>query len=237
MTLFHSLATCSKKDINQTQKKSYLCKRNQRIVIMAKIGYLWLAPHYETIEEDKKWMIDFGCVNVVEEQTAHEKLRPEWQHLMNELGRGDILVISKFSNVLRGVRELSLFLEICRIKVIRIISIHDKIDSASELFPETKTIEVLNMIGSLTGEILSLRRATERMNKLKRKRIAHSPSALAKMERNKMVINMYKSGHSIQEIHDASGFCSRSSIFRILNSAGIDLNRGHTKGPIKRKNI
>ena len=41
---------------------------------------------------------------------------------------------------------------------------------------------------------------------------------------------MYKSGHTIDDIWKTSGFKSRSSIFRILNAVGVDLNRGHTKG-------
>ena len=46
-----------------------------------------------------------------------------------ELERGDEIVLSKFSNAVQGVRELASFIELCRIKVIRIISIHDRIDS------------------------------------------------------------------------------------------------------------
>ena len=37
---------------------------------------------------------------------------------------GDEVVVAKFSNALRGSRELSAFIELCRIKVVRIISIH-----------------------------------------------------------------------------------------------------------------
>ena len=28
--------------------------------IMAKIGYVWLAPQFDTLNEDKKWMTDYG---------------------------------------------------------------------------------------------------------------------------------------------------------------------------------
>ncbi|MGL5894763.1 MAG: recombinase family protein, partial [Bacteroidales bacterium] len=61
-------------------------------------------------------------------------------------------------------------------------------------------------------------------------------SSIEKLERNKMVVNMYKSGHTIDDIWKVSGFKSRSSIFRILNDVGVDLNRGNTKGPIKKRN-
>lgn len=50
-----------------------------------------------------------------------------------------------------------------------------------------------------------------------------------------MVVNMYKSGHTIDDIGKVSGFKSRSSIFRILDVVRVDMDRGHIRGPIKRK--
>jgi hypothetical protein len=48
---------------------------------------------------------------------------------------------------------------------------------------------------------------------------------------------MYLQGFSIDEIFAESGFTSRSSIFRILNNANVELTRGHTRGPLgPRKN-
>ena len=121
---------------------------------MAKIGYIMAAAHYDKLEEDRQWMQEYGCVKIVEENDADEKSRPLWKQLMIALERGDELVISKFSNALRGARELAMFLEFCRVKVIRVISIHDRIDSNNELFPETKPSDVLLMIGSLPDEAL-----------------------------------------------------------------------------------
>jgi len=48
-------------------------------------------------------------------------------------------------------------------------------------------------------------------------------------------INLYAAGHPIDDIWKASGFHSRSSVFRILNKYGIKLNRGKHSGPIKKK--
>ena len=56
-----------------------------------------------------------------------------------------------------------------------------------------------------------------------------------RMDREKTVINLYAAGHPIEEIWKASGFRSRSSVFRILNKHGIKLNRGKHSGPIKKK--
>ena len=104
---------------------------------MAKVGYIFEANSYDAFDADKEWMRQYGCVQVVEESVGHETLRPRWKQLMSNLERGDELVVSKFSNAVRGLRELSALIELCRIKVVRIISIHDKIDTGNKLFPDT----------------------------------------------------------------------------------------------------
>ena len=110
---------------------------------MAKVGYIFEANSYDAFDADKEWMRQYGCVQVVEESVGHETLRPRWKQLMSNLERGDELVVSKFSNAVRGLRELSALIELCRIKVVRIISIHDKIDTDNKLFPDTTPAEVL----------------------------------------------------------------------------------------------
>lgn len=184
---------------------------------MAKVGYIFKADHYDSLEQDKTWMNEFGCVRIVEEQSAHEKLRPAWKQLFNCLERGDELVVSKFSNAVRGSRELAVLLEMCRVKVIRLISIHDKIDSKCELFPETSIADVLVMFGSLPEEAAALRRANAHVERLKANVIINKKVAIERLEREKNIVNMYNSGHSIDDIWKVSGFNSRSSVFRILN--------------------
>ena len=114
---------------------------------MAKVGYIFKADRYDGFEADKEWMQKYGCVQVIEELVENEALRPRWKQLVANLERGDEIVVAKFSNALRGSRELSAFIELCRIKVVRIISIHDRIDSRGKLFPETTAADVLDMSG------------------------------------------------------------------------------------------
>lgn len=133
---------------------------------MAKVGYIMATSQYDKLEEDRKWMNDFGCVRIVEENDEDERNRPLWKQLMVALQRGDELVISKFSSL-----------------------------------PPV------------------------------------SSAKMQKLDREKTVINLYVAGHPIDEVWRASGFRSRSSVFRILNKHGIKLNRGNYSGPIKRKGI
>lgn len=205
---------------------------------MARVGYIMAVSHYEYLEEDRKWMEEFGCINILEEMDENESSRPLWKQLLSTIERGDTLVVSKLSNAIRGSRELAIFLEFCRVQDIRIISIHDKIDSRDEVFPRLQTDTLFNIIGSLPHEALILRKSTRHHLKLKEKITCPLPPVSAKtrkMERELNVINMYVAGHSIDDIWRLSGYSSRSSIFRILNKHNIKLNRGHHSGPIKRK--
>lgn len=205
---------------------------------MAKVGYIFKKEPYEGFTEDKDWMISFGCVQVVEELNEHEKLRPKWKQLISSLERGDELVVAKFSDAVRGSRELSALIELCRIKVVRLISLHDKIDTRNELFPDTKVSDVIEMFGSLPEECAALRTASSHIIRLQQNIMIpkKGKKALTAAERERTIVDMYNSGYSISDIHAISGYNSRSSVFRILNKYGVKLNRGRFSGPLgKRK--
>ena len=95
------------------------------------------------------------------------------------------------------------------------------------------------MMGSLPDEALVLRKSSDHVSKLQERMIVQLPpvstSKERRMDREKTVINLYAAGHPIEEVWKASGFRSRSSVFRILNKHGIKRNRGKHSGPIKKK--
>ena len=200
-------------DFRQT-KKHYLCIGYYfQHKTMAKVGYIFKANHYDSYEADKEWMLKFGCVQVIEEETDHELMRPQWKQLMNALDRGDELVVSKFSNAVR------------------------RIDSRNELFKETTAAEVLEMIGALPEEIAALRKSSSHIMLFQKniKSPAKTVKTLSRTERERTIVDMYNAGYSMDDIANVSGFSSRSSIFRILNKYNVDLNRGRTKGPRRKK--
>ena len=91
----------------------------------------------------------------------------------------------------------------------------------------------------LPEEVFDLRKSAEHVVNLQKKMIVSPPpvssAKMQKLDREKTVINLYVSGHPIDEVWRASGFRSRSSVFCILNKYGIKLNRGNHSGPIKKK--
>lgn len=195
---------------------------------MAKVGYVMNYAGYRA-NTDKEWMKRFGCNEIMEEQQDYE-LRTEWNKLLDRLNKGDELVVPKLSHVLRETRQLSYLLEYCRLKEIRLISIHDRIDSGNELFPGTQMSDILNVVALLPKEAFDIRKSSDAVRKVKSRMRTLSPVDYNRIERKEFVVNMYKSGHLINEIWKASGFRSRSSVFRVLKEAGITLNRGRKKG-------
>ena len=96
------------------------------------------------------------------------------------------------------------------------------------------------MMGALPEEVLVLRKSAEHVVNLQEKMIVSLPpvssAKMQKLDREKTVINLYVVGHPIDEVWRASGFRSRSSVFRILNKHGVTLNRGPHSGPLKKRN-
>ena len=191
---------------------------------MAKIGYLFLAKGYKAREEDLSWMKDFGCDSIVVEEGIQERLRPQWRRLLTLLQPGDEIVVTRLSNALRGIRELGAFLDLCRVYKVRLVSIHDRIDSKNELFPETTAGDVLDTISRISTEAKATRRSEARILRTGRQKQKKTKSAL-RLDREKTIVNMYKSGHSIDDIWKVSGYKSRTSVFRVLNRNGVELNR------------
>lgn len=205
---------------------------------MAKVGYIYNTPHADGLADDREWMRQYGCVQVAEEAAENERLRPVWKQLLANLDRGDEIVVSKFSNAVRGSRELAAFFELCRVKMVRIISIHDRMDSFDKVFPSPSAADMFQMIGSLPEEAMALRRASAHVQNLQRNLNVRpkTKAAETKQERESTIVSMYNSGHTIDDIWTVSGFRSRSSVFRILNKYGVKLNRGHFSGPLGKRN-
>jgi hypothetical protein len=117
---------------------------------------------------------------------------------------------------------------------VRIVSIHDGIDSKGELFPTTGVPDVLDTIARLSSEATAVRRSEQGLRS--RKDIAKPRAKQGlRQHRDKTIISMYNAGASIDDIWKASGYACRASVFRVLNRNGVTLNRGHHHGPLGKR--
>ena len=192
---------------------------------MAKFGYLFLSRNLVTRDEDRAWMKEFGCTDIIEEEGIQERFRPEWRRMLAHLKDGDEIVVSKLSNALRGIREFGVFLGLCKDYGVRIVSIHDEIDSKGELFPDTSVGAVLDVIGRISHEATLIRRSEARMLQRRKDLKPKTEKEGMRMKKEKTVVSMYNAGHSIDDIWKVSGFKSRTTIFRVLKRNGVELNR------------
>ncbi|MBO4761109.1 MAG: recombinase family protein [Bacteroidales bacterium] len=202
---------------------------------MAKFGYLFLSRNLVTRDEDRAWMKEFGCTDIIEEEGIQERFRPEWRRMLAHLKDGDEIVVSKLSNALRGIREFGVFLGLCKDYGVRIVSIHDEIDSKGELFPDTSVGAVLDVIGRISHEATLIRRSEARMLQRRKDLKPKTEKEGMRMKKEKTVVSMYNAGHSIDDIWKVSGYRSRTSVFRVLNRNGVKLNRGRHQGPLGKR--
>ena len=203
---------------------------------MATIGYIFQGKVLESKEEAISRMEGIGCEKIIIEDSMQEKLRPEWRKMLARLQKNDSIVITRLSHALRGIRELGAFLDLCQQYGIRLISLEDRIDTGGQLYQETTVGDVLSSIGKLSSEVMYLRRDEGRAMRLRKKTQPKTLKAGLKLDREKTVVKMYNSGHSIDDIWKVSGYKSRTSVFRVLNRHGVKLNRGRHQGPIKKRN-
>lgn len=202
---------------------------------MARVGYIMSFKHLaDELKEDMQWMQDHGCCTIYVEDERKEKSRIEWKDMLDQLTCGDEIVISKFSHAVRGSREFSVFCDYLRREKVDVISIHDEMDTKGRFFAEKSLTDFMDMLATLPTEIMSLRQAHEHEAKLRARKHPRTISQ-TKSDRNNKIVRMYKQGETIDKIWKMSGFKSRQSIFNVLEAAGVNFNRGHSKKELNDK--
>lgn len=198
----------------------------RKLIVMSKVGYIMLSSTNDRQEEDLKSLETVGCKTIIQEREEDEVSRPKWRKLMISLDRNDTLVIIQFRNAVRGTRELATLLDFCREANIRIISLRDRIDSEDLMFPAS-TVNIFNVIGRLPQDIFSLRKASSRLQTLRRRFSAKESQE--RNNRNQRIVELYLGGYSIDEIRQETNIHSKGSLYRILKEKGVETNRRSQK--------
>lgn len=154
--------------------------------------------------------------------------------VIKSFNRGDELMQAKFSNTLRCSRELADLIEFCLQKVIRIIFIHDKIDSRGECFLKPK-LQCTEDVWFFARRVCSTTQDLCSCNTLETEYHSANQRKNANKSENKTIV-AYDNGHFIDDILCISGFNNRCSVFRILNKYGVSPNHSKFSEPLgKRK--
>ena len=182
--------------------------------IMARIGYIVTELPEQRIEEDEQRIQKENCDFIYRERYNVEGKTKELKKLMDNLNDRDEVIFLSMANAFKGVRQLCLFLNISRIKNLRIIFLRDRIDSYGEKY-ESSTENLLHAISTLTEDSYA--------RKLSEKR--ERSRSQARQLRNEKCVELYKAGVPTDEIKKQVGFRSKSSVFRILRASGVKTDR------------
>ena len=185
---------------------------------MARIGYIVTELPEQRIEEDEQRIQKENCdINYRERYNVEGKTK-ELKKLMDNLNDRDEVIFLSMANAFKGVRQLCLFLNISRIKNLRIIFLRDRIDSYGVKY-ESSTENLLHAISTLTEDLYVIRKTRILSEKRERNR------SQAKQLLNEKCVELYKAGLPTDEIKKQVGFRSKSSVFRILRASGVKADR------------
>lgn len=186
---------------------------------MARIGYIVTELPEQRIDEDEQRIKKENCDIIYRERYNVEGETKELKKLMmDNLNDRDEVIFLSMANAFKGVRPLCLFLNISRIKNLRIIFLRDRIDSYEEKY-ESSTENLLHAISTLTEDSYAIRKIRKLSEKRERSR------SQARQLRNEKCVELYKAGVPTDEIKKQVGFRSKSSVFRILRASGVKTDR------------
>lgn len=185
---------------------------------MARIGYIVTELPEQRIEEDEQRIKKENCDIIYRERYNVEGKTKELKKLIDILNDRDEVIFLSMANAFKGVRQLCLFLNISKIKNLRIIFLRDRIDSYGEKY-ESSTENLLHAISTLTEDSYAIRKIRKLSEKRERSR------SQARQLRNEKCVELYKAGIPTDEIKKQIGFRSKSSVFRILRASGVKTDR------------
>ncbi len=206
---------------------------NHHVRIMNRIAYVFIDAAHSTLE----WIASYGYDFLFEEKPENHHLRPVFRQTISQLQPGDELIITRFSNVVQDTHHLTLLLEYCRMRGIRIISVEDRFDSKEQLFDSTSALRMIQILTALPREIHE-RRLMFGDSKVLHFERKPSVKKEERRRRERTVLEMYLAGHSIEIIMKKCGI-KHSALYMILKRNGVKADRypqrDRLKGKGKRK--
>lgn len=191
---------------------------------MSKTVYFYL----EASEATREWVDSYGYDNLIVETPSNFNLRPKFRQVITGLREGDELIISRFSNVIANLLQMSLLIEFCRMRNIRLISVEERIDTGERLFGVTSALRMMQIMTSVTMEVQTLRDKTEELPICSN--ATSSPKRELRRKREMKVLSMYLAGHSALNISKKCNL-THAYIYRILKRNGVKCNRYPNRKP------
>lgn len=165
------------------------------------------------------------CDRIYEDSTELHTERPHLKYILEEVKEGDTIVFHKLSNALANSVELNNLFRLCDSKNLRIASVHDRLDTEGVIFSK-ESFCIISLLSLFQSESFSAMHKQKRLEDvpesaqvIKNKRM--------KDERNIKAIDMYIAGYSYKRIMETLGIGSTRTLWKIIQSFGVSLDRKH----------
>lgn len=180
------------------------------------IGYCRNSTHKQDLEKQREQLNNAGCERIFEEVVSGAGItnRPELNRMLDQLRKGDLVVVTDFSRISRGgIRDMFSLIETIEKHEANLRSLKEEwIDTSS---PQGKFLfTVIAGVNELEKNLVSIRTKESLENCRKRGIVGGRP----KVDEKKIdtAIKMYESKlHSISEITKVTGV-SKTSLYRYL---------------------
>lgn len=189
-----------------------------------KIGYARVSTKDQNLSLQKDALQKEGCELFFEEKASGSKTdRPELRRMIDQLRKGDIVIIWKLDRLGRSLRDLVNLVTEIQDKGAGLKSLNDSIDTTT---PQGKlTFHLFAALAEFERDIISERTKAGLDSARARGRKGGRPKGLSQQAKDKAIISetLYREGNlSVSQICQHLGV-ARSTFYKLLKHRGVQL--------------
>ncbi len=188
-----------------------------------KIGYARVSTNHQNLEVQKEALQEAGCEKIFEEKASTRKERKELINLINQLRKGDMVIVWKLDRLGRTTLELIKLINEFNEKGIKFKSLNDSLIDTST--PNGKLVfSIFSALAEHEREIIRERTIAGLESARKKGRKGGRPKGLSKEAKNKSAaaLTLYNKGESIKDIMKTVGIRSKATLYRYLRYEGLE---------------
>ncbi|WP_020534864.1 recombinase family protein [Lewinella cohaerens] len=191
-----------------------------------KIGYARVSTKDQNLALQNDALAKEGCELFFEEKASGAKTdRPELRRMIDQLRKGDIVIIWKLDRLGRSLRDLVNLVTEIQDKGAGLKSLNDAIDTTT---PQGKlTFHLFAALAEFERDIISERTKAGLDSARARGRKGGRPKGLSQQAKDKAIISetLYREGNlSVSQICQHLGV-ARSTFYKLLKHRGIQLGQ------------
>ncbi|KOY84331.1 resolvase [bacterium 336/3] len=194
-----------------------------------KIGYARVSTQDQNLNLQTDALKQAGCEKIFEEKVSGAKQsRPELDRMLEQLRKGDVVMVYKLDRLGRSIKHLLELVEVFKNKEVELVSISDNIDTSS--IQGRLVFNIFASIAEFERDLIRERTMAGLQAARKRGRIGGRPKGLSdKAQRLALVAEaLYKENTlSVNEIAKNLGI-SKATLYKYLRFRGVQIGNPST---------